>query len=367
MLSEGWDGPAWESVGGRNTQRQHEDEGEATAIDFDLDMLAYPSVKHITGLLRSHTMADAVRRIGDYTAQDVKNAIPKDDPEYGFVCECSELVLHVEVEKAKVFKFLRDHYAVRFPELALFVTDGVKYAQAIEIIQNAPEHIDGNGIEKLEQIFPSQLIAVIVACGSTTQGRALADDSATAVLEACKEMEALEAAKQMLLEYIQQRIPLICPNLCAFLGSGITSQMFALTSSVDKIATMDPTDLANLGSVRHDKSGIPIKTAGFLANSDLVANHPPQLRPKALRLVANAAVVLARVDAHRRASDDSEGLRQRQDVRNKMIQWTDPLVIRGAANSTYERKGRKRLKDPIEDQERRRKQQQQTYRARQRY
>ena len=80
-----------------------------------------------------------------------------------------------------------------------------------------------------------------------------------------------------------------------------------------------------------------IHTSGFLANCDLVANHAPEMRAKALRLVAVKVVSLARIDENRRASDDQAGIRARDDVRNSMIKWTDPMVHSGAANNTYER------------------------------
>ncbi|KPA76856.1 putative trans-splicing factor [Leptomonas pyrrhocoris] len=317
-------------------------EEDEVALLTDDDALRYDSVTEVTKLLRSSYLSAMLRRLSDYeqTAAGNKNAIPSDDPEYQYVSDCSSLVLRIEVEKSRVHVFLRAQYSARFPELAMFFSDSVLYAKVVKIIQN---NMDISGVVgPLDELIPSQLLVVIVACAATTAGRDLTSEELRRILEACEELENLEMAKQTFLEYIQCSMPLICPNLCAFLGTGITSQLFAIAGSVTKLSIMDPTDIAKLGSRRSNDSGIAIKTTGFLSNCDLVANLPPQLRPKALRLVSSEALNLARIDANRRAPTNYEGVRTRRLVCNRMRAWLDPPVLRGAGHNMYERRGRKR-------------------------
>ncbi|EKF32582.1 trans-splicing factor, putative [Trypanosoma cruzi marinkellei] len=313
----------------------------AQTITSDNDALRFDSVKEVTLLLRSAYMSRMLQKLGDYSEQEVvKKTILPEDPEYQFVIDSSTLVLRIEVEKSKAVVYLRAHYGQRFPELAMFFSDSVLYARIVRLIQN---NMDLSVvIDQLDELIPSQLTAVVIACASTTAGRELSEEELHRVIEACQEIDILEAAKQTFLEYIQRSMPLICPNLCAFLGTGITSQLFAIAGGVSALSTMDSTELARLGSKRADSSGVLIRTTGFLSNSDLVVNHPPQMRPKALRLVASTTSMLARIDANRRASSQQEGYRQREMVRLKMLSWLDPPVLRGAANNTYARRGRKR-------------------------
>nr|CCC94123.1 putative trans-splicing factor [Trypanosoma congolense IL3000] len=348
----GWDGFA------DQTRDQHPAEGEfsdayleetveaAQSMETDDDARRYNSVKEITTLLRSNHMSQMLEKLSDYTEQEgVKNTITPNDPEYQFVIDSSNLVLRIEVEKSKAVVYTRAHYSQRFPELAMFFTSGLLYARVVQLMQNDMDL--SNIIDQLDALIPSQLTAVIIACASTTAGRELAPEELQRVLEACQEIDTLEAAKQTFLEYIQRSMPLICPNLCAFLGTGITSQLFAIAGGVAPLAAMDPTELSRLGSVRANSSGIALKTTGFLSNSDFVVNHPPQLRAKALRLVASTATMLARIDANRRAASHQEGIRQRELIRLKMLSWLDPPVLRGAGNNTYERRGRKRTRKII--------------------
>lgn len=341
MEAEGWDAIPTEEKNGTTDFT----EGELGVANLtDDDALRYTSVTDVTRLLRSSYLSTMFKRLGDYepTGGTTKNAIPPDDPEYQYVSDCSTLVLRMEAEKSRVMVFLRSHYAARFPELAMFFADFVLYAKVVKIIQNSMNFT--GFIDQLDEMIPSQLLVVIIACASTTAGRDLSEEELQRVLEACQEMENLELAKQTFLEYIQCSMPLICPNLSAFLGTGITSQLFAIAGSVATIAGMDAGDLAKLGSHRGVTGGISIRTTGFLSNSDLVANLPPQLHPKALRYISSVALTLARIDANRRAGSKDEGVKQRRMVFNRMRMWLDPPVLRGAGHNMYERKGRQRLR-----------------------
>lgn len=355
-MEEGWDAtPANPQEGlGVGTQlkasndediKRFEEEEQAVSLLSDDDALRYTSVSDVSRLLRSAYLSNMFDRLKDYeqTEGNEKNAIPLDDPEYQYVSDCCSLVLRMEAEKSQVMVFLRAHYGIRFPELAMFFSDSVLYAKVVKIIQN---NMDVSAVvDLLDDLIPSQLLVVIIACASTTSGRELTDEELQRVIEACQAMENLEMAKQIFLEYIQSSMPLICPNLCAFLGTGITSQLFAITGSVVKLSILDPNDLQRIGSARaNSDSGIAIKTTGFLSSSDLVANLPVQLRPKALRYVSTVTLKLARIDANRRAGNKDEGVRDRRNVVNRMRMWLDPPVVRGAGHNMYERRGRKRAR-----------------------
>ncbi|CCW63037.1 unnamed protein product [Phytomonas sp. EM1] len=337
-LEEGWDAATNNE---KDIMKLDENELSAPLLTDD-DALRYSSVTDVTKLLRSAYLSNMFKRLSDYEDPDgtSKNAITVDDPEYAYLSDCSNLVLRMEVEKSRVLVFLRAHYSIRFPELAMFFTDMVLYAKVVRIIQN---NMDLTAVvDALDELIPSQLLVVIVACASTTGGRVLTDEELNRVLVACQEMENLELAKQTFLEYLQCSMPLIAPNLCAFLGTGITSQLFAITGSLTKLSVMDAGELAVLGSRRGSDSGIAIRTTGFLSNSDLVCNLPPQLRPKALRQVAAITLNLARIDANRRAGNKDAGVKERRSLCNRMKVWMDPPVLRGAGHNTYERRGRQR-------------------------
>ena len=318
------------------------------------DMLRFNSVTEVSKLLRSHELNGVFKLVAEYYGDGsaAKNTLTKDDDEYGFVLRCSEVVLKIEVEKTKVHKFIRDHYAVRFPELASLTTDSVTYSRLVTTISNDMNLV---GVApELSEWLPSQVVVAVIAAASTTQGRELDQEELAVVQEACREMKGLEDAKQVLLEYIQASMPLIAPNLSAFIGTAITSQIFAIVGSVSGIAQMDVPELMALGSAK-STGGFKVTSVGFLNNVDLVKCQPPELRTRALRAVAQKAIVLARIDDTRRASDNSQGMKGREELKRRMLAWTDPLVQqlqsrqRGLANKTYERRTRKRGADRADE------------------
>lgn len=308
------------------------------------DTLRYASVKDVSTLFRSARMRRVFTALGDYggTEAPAKNTITPDDPEYAFVTECSAMAIKIEIEKSKVHKFIRDHYAVRFPELAMLVSDTFTYAKVVKVIGDSVADLT-RVIDELDELLPSQIAAAAIVAASTTQGRRLEDAELLAVLEACDEHVALEEAKQLLLEYIQTRMPLIAPNVSAFVGTGIASQLFALAGSMDALSKMDQQALMKLGATRQGGSTVATRTQGFLINVDLVSVHPPEMRAKAMRLVSQQVISLARIDANRRAADNGEGLRAREMAKVRMLRWADPTMVRaGFAHDTYERRVRKR-------------------------
>lgn len=368
-MNEGWDAKPEDAGHDADALQQELDEMLSSVPLTEDDALRYKSVTEVAHLLRSSYLRHMFQRLSDYDQQNKveenedeggatrrrpKIALVPEDPEYTYVSDCSKLVLRIEAEKSRVMIFLRAHYSIRFSELAMFISDFVLYAKVVSILKNSLDMEDV--VEELSTLLPSQMLVVIISCASTTRGRELSTEELENVLEACQEMELLEMAKQTFLEYIQCSMPLVCPNLCALLDTGITSQLFAIAGSVSALAGMDSEDLIQLGSKRWSSevtggkgSAITVRASGFLSNADLIVHLPPTLRPKALRLLAGAVLRVARIDANRRAPSKDEGVRERRKCFSRIRQWLDPLVIRGAGHVLYERRNRKRRRQNQEE------------------
>lgn len=345
-MDEGWDSKPEEHESVAEQLSLHDDFSAAPLTEDDA--LRCSSVTEATQLLRSTYLSTMLQRLSDFeedSGRSSKTVLLPDDPEYQYVSDCSNLVLRIEAEKRRVFVFLRAHYNRRFPELAMFLHEPVVYAKAVKILQNTVDL--ASVVESLVEFIPSQMLVVIISCASTTKGNPLPEEELRAVVEACEELDHLEKVKQTFLEYIQCTMPLICPNTCALLGTGITSQLFAIAGSAAKLARLDPNDLIQLGSRRASQSGgaIAIHTTGFLSNCDLISNLPPQLRPRAIRQLARSVLTVLRIDASRLAPSKDKGVQERRKCFDRFRQWLNPVVVAGAGNIIYERRSRKRRRD----------------------
>eukprot|EP00760_Papus_ankaliazontas_P022916 PhM_4_TR19072/c0_g1_i1/m.91966/K12844/PRPF31; U4/U6 small nuclear ribonucleoprotein PRP31 len=327
---------------GRVVKKRARDDGEGGASDDEFgDMLALDSVQEVTTLSRSPQLMDLLTKIE--TTDMNKNTITPSDPEYAVLEDTNKMVVEIEREKIKVFRFVRDHYRHRFPELESLIVDTVLFTQIVKLIANNVEDLTPV-IDKLHEMLPSQVCAVIIVTASVTRGICFESADMDRVIEACDEMETLEQAKQILLEYVQSRMLHVAPNLSMFLGAAIAAQLFGICGSLAKLAEMAPTDLAQLGASKRNTAGFSANVGGFLLNCDLIRSQPAEVRHKALRVVSNKVSLAARVDAHRHAADGSRGVQLREHVRAIMEGWQQPMMTR-AVGGMYDRRARVRRSD----------------------
>lgn len=335
----------------QQSQNQIQQQQQETATTASGSYLRFASVDQVSTFRGSDELAAVLRELQYYSQQTPSsNVMLKSDPEYKFILNCGNICVKIEYEKLKIHKFIVDHYARRFPELSVLVQDATTFARVVLILGNNISDMD-HVMEQLETYIPSQLLAAVIAATTTTLGQELPEGDMQNILEACTELTQLEEVKQVLLEYIQEKMIFVCRNLCAFMGSGIASQLVATAGSVDALSEMTNDEVALLGSQRAQKIGFAVKTAGFLHNVDLVAKQPPELRTKALRLVADQVLQLSRIDAKREGADESKGLAARDFVIRRILSWTDPLIQEerrkkyGLSNKLYEKRTRLNQKD----------------------
>lgn len=315
-------------------------------------MLRFATVDEVSTFRGSDELVDALRQLQHFSANAASSAqvLQKTDAEYVFVLKCGNLCVRIEQEKMKIHRFVVDHYNRRFPELTVLVQDGITYCSVVALLGNDVHGMD-RCITELEELVPSQLLAAVIAASCTTKGAELPESDMANIVAACHEYTSLEEMKQVLLEYIQERIILLCRNLCALVGCGIASQLVATAGSVDALAEKDTNEIMELGSYRAHKVGFAVKTSGFLQNVDLVQKQPAEMRQRALRLVADRVVAIARVDANRPGADESEGLKARSFCIRRILSWTDPFIQQaqrkkyGLSNKLYEKRARLTAQD----------------------
>lgn len=332
-------------------QQQHQSKS-AVVSPAGNSYLRFATVDQVSNFRGSDELANILKELQYYDeAKPTSTVMLKSDPEYQFILNCGNTCVKIEQEKLKIHKFIVDHYSRRFPELCVLVQDATTYARVVSILGNNIFVESERTMEELEEWIPSQLLAAVIACTVTTKGEELPPGEMENILQACHELTSLEEVKQVILEYIQVKMIYVCRNVCAFVGTGIASQLVATAGSVDELANMTPDQVVQLGSARAQRIGFAVKTSGFLQNVDLVQKQSAELRMKAMRLVADQVLRLARVDAKREGADESQGLQGRDYVIRRILQWTDPLIqeVRkskhGLSNKLYEKRSRISRKD----------------------
>eukprot|EP00755_Sulcionema_specki_P005911 Sspe_Gene.34091::Locus_16585_Transcript_1_1_Confidence_1.000_Length_1630::g.34091::m.34091/K12844/PRPF31; U4/U6 small nuclear ribonucleoprotein PRP31 len=317
-----------------------DEQGEINELD---DMLKYDDVKEVAKILRSERMHSHLAAIEEAGDKEGEGVLLVDDPEYQLLLESNKLVVDIDKDIAKVHKFIRDHYAIRFPELEGFIFDPIVYAKVVQCIGNT---MDVTLVtNKLQEIVPQHTIMIIQTTGSTTQGKKLSQEELERVLEACEEMFGLEEAKQLVLEFVQSRMNRLTPNLSAIVGTAIASQLVGIAGGVQALSKLPSNIVRTLGKSKKSLGGFAATTqlyhTGFLLHCDIVKSQPSDWRRKVANLVASKVTLAIRCDADRSTPDGSYGTFLREEILKKIAKWKEPPPAKQKKALPAPKEGRK--------------------------
>eukprot|EP01059_Diplonema_ambulator_P003824 TRINITY_DN13511_c0_g1_i1.p1 TRINITY_DN13511_c0_g1~~TRINITY_DN13511_c0_g1_i1.p1 ORF type:complete len:435 (+),score=139.40 TRINITY_DN13511_c0_g1_i1:37-1305(+) len=316
--------------------------------DTDLDDIdKYTTVKDVSTISRSAQFTKMLGDIEKVTAPNapIKDTITREDPEYELIHNAMKACVNLQVEIGKVHKFIRGKYKKYFPELEHLVHEPLQYARCVQVVQfgfKLEAMVDGLRREG----FGSASIAKIIVMRSTCKpAENPSPNEQKYILEACKEMQSLEIAKQFVLEYTQLRMNHLAPNVSAIVGTAIAAQLIGIVGGLDNLTKLPAEHIMHLGRTRrnrdHEMAEQSLYHGAFLLNSDIVRSQEPDFRDRALKMVANKVILAARVDASRYAPDGSRGA----VLREKILKQIEGIMD-GTIASTYKPKmSRKRTRE----------------------
>ncbi|KAL0070906.1 U4/U6-U5 snRNP complex subunit prp31 [Marasmius tenuissimus] len=287
-----------------------------------MDLGGIEDVGKIAKLEGSKRMNDILKEIEKYqespsTAEAM--ALPAHmNPEYNLIVQANNLSVDVDneilvVHKANTTSFIRDHYATRFPELEQLVTDPSMYIRAVLALGNNEDltKVDLSGV------LPPAIIMSVVVTATTTPGKQLSKVGWTAVEKACELADRLEEARKKIFMYVSSRMNVLAPNLSSIVGTTTAAKLLGVAGGLSGIAKMPSCNVHLLGAQKKITAGFSTATqrrhTGFIFQSDLVTQTPPEYQLKIQRTVGAKAVLAARMDLERQQRDGSygEGLREK--------------------------------------------------------
>eukprot|EP00916_Digyalum_oweni_P005837 GHVL01010117.1.p2 GENE.GHVL01010117.1~~GHVL01010117.1.p2 ORF type:complete len:489 (-),score=86.33 GHVL01010117.1:1862-3328(-) len=237
----------------------------------------------------------------------------QEDEEYKLINECNDKVMAVDQEIYTIFRFVRDIYSKKFPELESVVMSPIEYIQVVKRIKN---ETDLNQIDFSDLLNNTSIMALTVTA-STTTGSPLPPGELQKVLGAAEESIELNESKHQMLLYLESRISLLAPNLSAVIGSALTSRLITKAGGLSNLAHMPAQNIQLIGSSKKANLGMSAagKAMGILYQSDIMLQTPPSFRRRALRLLSGKCSLAARVDCAQECPDGSIG----QAYREKLV------------------------------------------------
>lgn len=254
------------------------------------------------------------------------------DPEYQLIVEANNIAVDVDAEISLIHKFVKEKYQKRFPELDSLVMNEMDYIGAVKELGNDLDQAKNN--ESLQQILTQATIMIVSVTASTTQGQLLSESELEQINEACNMGFELNTFKAKINDYVESKMTFIAPNLSAIVGAKTAAKLLGLAGGLTKLSKMPACNVLVLGSQKRTLSGFSkvamLPHTGCIYYSELVQDTIPELKRKASRLLANKAVLAARVDAAHEAVSGDIGQAFREDIEKKLDKLQEPPPVKFA-------------------------------------
>ncbi|KAI0370164.1 Nop domain-containing protein [Pilatotrama ljubarskyi] len=291
-----------------------------------MELSKVDDVRKVAKLEGSKRMNDILKEIEKYQANPStpeQMAMPThSNPEYNLIVQANNLSVDVDNEIMVVHKFIRDHYSPKFPELEQLVTDPQMYIRSVRALANSEDPTKVN----LQGILPPAIIMSVLVTATTTSGQPLPDAEWKAVERACDLADRLEEARKKIFMYVSSRMNILAPNLSAIVGTTTAAKLLGVAGGLSGIAKMPACNVYLLGAQRKIAAGFSSimqrRHTGFVFQSELVQQTPPEYRMKVQRTVGAKCALAARMDLERQRRDGSYG----QQLREKIEKHIDRLA-----------------------------------------
>ncbi|KAJ1550301.1 U4/U6-U5 snRNP complex subunit prp31, partial [Nowakowskiella sp. JEL0078] len=275
------------------------------------------NIRSIARLLNSKQLQDILSKIDYHLSQPNSETTGSDDhPEYKLILQSNNLTVDIDNELTVVHKFIRDHFAPKFPELEQLVRNELDYSR-VDVMK-----VD------LRSLLPASIVMVVTVASSTSKGRQLSEPELAAVFEGCDMALDLEAARMKILGYVESRMNIIAPNLSAIVGSTTAAKLLGFAGGLQAFCNIPACNVIVLGKLKKNAAGLSSagvkRHIGVIYGCEFVERTPEEFKRRAARLVSSKCTLAARVDAAKEALDGSIGEKLFQEIQKKLEKEMEP-------------------------------------------
>nr|CAG4647055.1 EOG090X06EY [Megafenestra aurita] len=302
--------------------------------EFFVAPVAKLTLDDVCKLRNSPQLVSILEEIEKYVGQsrsseDIQGPVEA-DPEYQLIVEANNLAVEIDNDVNAIHKFVRDLYAKRFSELESLVVNPLEYITTVKELGNEISQAKHSAV--LQQHLTQATIMVLSVTASTTQGKPLDNAELDRVMEACDTALELERYKSKIYSYVESRMTFIAPNLSVLVGAPIAAKLMGVAGGLTSLSKMPACNIQLLGNQKRTLSGFSqtatLPHTGFIFQSPIVQDTPPDLRRKAARLISSKCALAARVDAFHESGDGSTGRNFREDVERKLDRLQEPPPVK---------------------------------------
>ncbi|KAJ9122068.1 hypothetical protein QFC24_004295 [Naganishia onofrii] len=297
-----------------------------------MDLKDVQDVEAVVKLQKSKKLLDILQRIEHYTAHPEDTSVEagpiEENPEYALIVQANNLSVELENELLLVHKFIRDHYAIRFPELEQVIGDPWEYISAVKAIGNAED------LTKPSTPLTGRHVLGVSMTASISRGRLLQPREWQVIERAMEVAFELRNAREKIFSYVESRMNVLAPNLSAIISTNIAAKLLGVAGGLATFAKTPADNVFLFGALKktlqasHLSAASQQRHTGFIYQSPLVQSAPPEYRRKAQKTVAAKCVLAARVDLERQSRDGSYGKQEHDKLVAYLIKMAEPPPTR---------------------------------------
>ncbi|KAI9245864.1 hypothetical protein BDA99DRAFT_527653 [Phascolomyces articulosus] len=305
------------------------DQANPSSSSLTLEQGHADSIYKVCHFFQNEQTKKTLERIDYFKSQDNNTQLPskaptEDQEEYQLIVNANGMTADIDGEIQAVHKFIRDHYASRFPELESLILNPLDYARSVKAIGNTKDISTAD----LKSILPSATIMVISVTATTTSGKPLTEAEWKITEEACDMALELDAAKRKIIEYVESRMAMVAPNLSNVVGSSTAAKLLTAAGGLAAFCKIPSSNVQVLGNNKKANTGFSSASmerhTGYIYSSELVYSVPADLRRKVIRIVAAKCALAARVDMSNTSPQGAVGQKLRDEIDQKIEKLQEP-------------------------------------------
>lgn len=251
----------------------------------------------------------------------------------------NELSPILQTDISLLHTFMKLLYKSRFAELESLVPSPLQYANVVYILEHKTEELSQDRYNddipiKLEsevKLTKEQILVLTMSMKTSFQrATPLNEQQKSMLFETRKMIIDLVDIREKINMFILSKVYHVAPNLCALIGSEITSLLLSHVGGILELSQIPSCNLASIGKNKHlshelHTSISGIRQEGYIYRSDFVQGQPTQYHKQMLRMVSAKIALAARVDAGSSSSnsDDSLGRKWRDELQRKIQKFQE--------------------------------------------
>ncbi|KAH9816507.1 U4/U6 small nuclear ribonucleoprotein Prp31 [Melampsora americana] len=298
-----------------------------------LDLMEFNDVGSVAKVWSSKTLKEVIKKIEHFTQNPSdETGMDNESVEYRLIVQANNLAVEIDNEVMVVHKYIRDHYAPRFPNLERLLPNPYEYLRAVRLFGNTEQLSSVRGFENV--LSSATAMIVTVEAATVTDDRMLSELEWKRVDKAVSVAEELEEARKTILEYVESRMSLMAPNLSAIVGTRTAAKLMGVAGGLTGLSKMPSCNVHLLGaqkknlatgfSTAHSTHSQQKLHTGFIYQCDLVRKTEEQFRMKAQRTIGAKCVLATRMDQSRQFLDGSYGAQLREEIQIKLEKLAEP-------------------------------------------